>query len=139
MSELIAQPDVDDVMVQFFITALASREGFADVPAESGIPNPRPPRHVRTFVTGGVEIDLVTEEALVVVESFAETETAAAELARINDAFLKRAGRDGWLGSTPCRSVRSVSRPQNLPDPLYAGIRYTATYAIRLRGTVLPD
>ena len=139
MSELIAQPDVDDVMVTFFNTQLPVQTGFAGVPTQTGIPNPRPSRHVRTFVTGGGEINLVTEEALVTVESFGETEAEAAALARMNDALLKRAGRAGWLGSTACKSVRTVSRPQNLPDPLYSGIRYTALYAIRFGGAVITD
>lgn len=98
------------------------------------IPKPRPAEFVRVISTGGGERDLVSDEATLVVEGFAESETGARRLCALAVAHAQAAGRAGSLGGVTCYGVRLVARPANLPMPSVPDrFRFTATIAADLR------
>jgi hypothetical protein len=134
-AELIVFADPEQVLVDHLTAGLDQLPEFAGVKASGRTPSPRPSRYVRVQVVGGTQTDLISDVPTLVVEAYAALDTTAARLASICRALLEQGGRAGYLASTPCRGVDVVSRPQNLPDPLTEQTRYTATYAVSLRGS----
>ena len=94
------------------------------------IPNPRPPEFIRVLRTGGPKETLVSEAAQITVEAWAQTEDRAALLLSQCRAVLNAADETIY-------GVREFSGPANLPDPLSAQIRYTQSFQVRARGTVI--
>jgi hypothetical protein len=134
-AELIVFADPEQVLVDHLGSALAALPEFVGVPVSGRIPSPRPTRFVRVRVVGGTQTDLISDVPTLVVEAYASLDTTASRLAAICRALLEQGGRAGYLAGTPCRYVDVVGRPQNLPDPLTEQTRYTATYAVSLRGS----
>jgi hypothetical protein len=138
VAELIVFADVEDLFVTQLPIALAPYADtvpeLAGVDAGTKLPNPLVLPFVKVLVVGGVELDIITDEPTIVLESYGPDELVAERVAAYSRAVMKRFGLLGWIGDVPCRRVTTVSRPQNLPDPLTGAIRYTATYAVTLRG-----
>lgn len=134
MTELITFPDADEVLWTFLDTQLQTDADYAGVHAAGLIPKARPSRLVRVRLGGGTEVDVITTQPTVFVESYAAKFEDAKKLAGFCHAQILRAGRDGWFGSIATRGVDVISRPQDLPDPLTDQARFTATYAVMLRG-----
>ena len=89
----------------------------------------------RVLSTGGTQLNMVTDEFLVTLESFAKTETAARNnLARVIARLAHEARTTGTLGSETCYGVRTASDPANYPMPsVPTHRRYLATLAVQLR------
>lgn len=127
MSELIIFPDVE----QLCIDALdAGFEALGD-PARwsTSVPDPRPAEFGRILRTGGPQETLISENATIVVEGWAATESRALAIANFGRAVLL--AQDGTLfGATVPGGLG------NLPDPTTSQIRYTLTMGVRVRGSV---
>ena len=133
MSELIVWPRPVVTLYEFLTEQLAMTPGHQDVKASGIVPSPRPPRFVRVRPAGGQQIDLVTTEPLLIVESWARKDEDAEALAWTIHSIIRRAHLDGMLGAVPVRQIRTVSLPQPLPDTS-GQPRYSAMYAPQMRG-----
>ncbi|OAZ40948.1 hypothetical protein A9Z40_03130 [Microbacterium arborescens] len=105
-----------------------------DVHVGTRIPNPRPAEFIRVVGTGGTARDLVTDQPVLDIEGFAETEGAARYLTAAAIGHAQAAGRAGSLGGVTCYGVTAVSLPANLPMPsVPTHFRYTAKIQPDLR------
>jgi len=126
VTEYVVGPDVEQALVD----ALPPLLGF---PWFGSVPNPRPKRFGRVEQTGGTEVNVVIDEPLILVENWATTAAQAHSDAQRTRAALKRLHR---VGDVVFYRVRGATLPQSLPDPTTSQARYTALYAIRVRGLV---
>lgn len=127
-AELLVAPAASKVVYEYLDANL-------DVPAKGRIPNPRPHKFVRVRTGGGSDVDLVGVQPTVFVECYADKIEDAEALALQCDALMAKASLEGWLLEIAVRKVDTISRPQELPDPLTDQARFTATYAPILRRT----
>lgn len=104
----------------------------ARIPVHVGIriPTPRASEFIRVMRTGGVKETLISEAAQITVEAWARSEERASYLLSQCRAVLNAA-------DAAIYGVREFSGPANLPDPLSAQLRYTMSFQIRARGTVI--
>jgi len=94
------------------------------------VPPTRPAEFIRVMRTGGAKETVRSEAAQITVEAWAGTEARASDLLSTARAILNAA--DAQLFG-----VREFSGPANLPDPTTAQIRFTMSFQIRARGTVV--
>lgn len=126
MTETIVFPDVEAL----FVAALPDVLGVA---VSTRVPNPRPASFIRVKRAGGGRRNLVTDAALVVVEAWADTEPAAADLAmRASAALFALAQTD--TGGVWIRRVQEISGPSSFTDPVSGSPRYQLTAQIDTRG-----
>jgi hypothetical protein len=110
--------------------------GFPGAGVASTILSPRPTEFVRVFRTGGAASDIASDSVTLVVEAYSDKRSRAERLCSVAVAALQAAGRDGLVGSVPCRRVEVFSLPANLPDPNVTDrTRYTSTVSAVLRRT----
>jgi hypothetical protein len=129
--EVILFPDVEGLLRIYILAELASRSGYSDVVVATKVPHPRPARFIRILRTGGSTPNLVTDEATIVVETWSQSEVDAVHLAQLCRGLLRALDT---VEEVQFYRVDSYSAPANLPDPASAQVRYTAQYAVRVRG-----
>lgn len=132
--ELILFGDIEAAAVAALEAGLAvPRSGVAawtrSVPVGTRVPEGRPTRFLRLFRAGGPSETLISENALIVLEAWAELEGDAVLLLNLGRAILFN--QDGYLFG-----VTEVGGPANLPDPTTSQTRYTMTLGVRARATV---
>lgn len=132
MPEVIIYPDVALTVVTYLRAELADRADTATVGTR--IPDVRPDRMVRVERVGGVRTNLITDSALVTVESWAASEADAAELGQLVRALILAAEGTTQAGVVIYK-VTEVGGLQHLPDPDTEHERYSFTTQIGLRGT----
>lgn len=131
MPELIVFPDAEAVVRSLLLSALPG-SAFAGVTVGTKVPSPRPAEFVRLMRTGGARESLVVDRAQITVEAWAGTEARAAAVLEYCRAVILRGG---VASGVQLYRPEEFSGPSNLPDPLSGQVRYTATFAVRLRGT----
>lgn len=94
------------------------------------VPTPRPLEFIRVLRTGGPKETLISEAAQITVEAWAQSEQRASLLLSQCRALLNAADETIY-------GVHEFSGPANLPDPLSAQFRYTQSFQVRARGTVI--
>lgn len=133
---LVPVDPVDPICVELVARAEA-HAATVGATAAGRIPSPRPDTPFwRVRTVGGTQASLTHTAWTVVIESYAEFDSTAAEFANFAHGFIQAAGRDGWVGGIPCSGVEVFAVPQILPDPLTEQPRYSATYAVSLRDVV---
>jgi hypothetical protein len=133
--ELIVFPGVESLVgtyIQNLLTARGRTTAVATKLPTDTRTGPGNTEHVRIQVIGGIRAGLVIKDATVLLEAYADTEAAAAELAELVGAILYGAQYDSASG---IYLVEQTATPQNLPDPRTGMSRYTQTATVRLRGT----
>jgi hypothetical protein len=128
--DVVLFPDAEQVLCQWLAAALAAKG--VTVPVVTSVPSKRPAMFVRLMRTGGARHSVVTDAALITVESFAARESAASSLAQMCRAVLNAA--PGNVAAVTVYKVREIGGPQNLPDPVTTQYRYTQTFEVHLRG-----
>jgi hypothetical protein len=122
-------PDATFVVVSHLADAL-------DVPVLSRVPTSRPAAFVVIRRVGGVRRNEVTDEPMLVVECWAASDEAAADL-----AAAARAHVDTMVGqvveNVAVYDVTDVSGPQYLPDSESNQPRYSFTFTAAMRGATL--
>ncbi len=103
-------------------------------PVSGKVPNPRPPTFITVRRTGGVRLNRVADDATVVVEAFAATDTAALDLAQLARQAL-HAARGTVVGGTVLYRIEELSGPAELPDPISEQSRVTQTFTVATRGS----
>lgn len=136
-AEVIVFPDVEETVRAYLEAALAARgqatEGYAGT-----TPTGFPDRSFAVRRTGGFSRNLVTDVAQVSIDCRATKETAAERLSALVRAMVNAAELDGWMGDVPVSSVNEIAGPYLNPDPINPKQhRYSATYQVAVRGTVL--
>lgn len=97
---------------------------LADVTPEAStrIPNPRPASLIRVNRVGGDERNMIQERAVLLIECWGPTDTAAwATAARVHQALQGREPLE--FGGVELQE-RSISSPVNYPDPSTTSPRY---------------
>lgn len=130
MAEVIVFPDIEAIVGVYLRAELPAR-GFPGIKVVTRVPATRPDVFVKVRRVGGIAQDLVVDEATVAVEAYAATEPDAVRLAQVCRGLLHAAPST----DAPIYRVAEYAGPANLPDPTTAQVRYTATYAVRVRGT----
>ena len=98
------------------------------------IPSPRTTEFIRVYRTGGISPDITSDAASLTIEAYAEKEARAERICSFAVAALQAAGRDGSVGSVPCRRVQLFSLPANLPDSKVTDRhRYSSLISVVLR------
>jgi len=118
--------DVEDLLKTWLAEEL-------DVPVVTAVPNPRPDAFVVVEVVGGTRVDIVADAPTVSVDAWAQSRSAAADLAQAARRHLYAVVGETVDGHT-FGAVTELSRPQNFPDPTSGQHRYTATYSLVVRG-----
>ncbi|MDP1793726.1 MAG: hypothetical protein Q8K63_06265, partial [Acidimicrobiales bacterium] len=125
MKPLVVFPDVAAAVA-------AHLDDILDEPIVTRVPNPRPPRFVLVRRVGGPRRDVVTDEATLTLEGWAEGEAEAHDLLQLARAHLHTlSGRNN--GVTTYR-VAEFAGPASLPDPESSQPRYTMTISVAARG-----
>lgn len=105
----------------------------------TSIPDEKPPIFHRVIAVGGGSLNLVQDEPLVTIETFALLESTARGaqddlLARLQLAVIKR----GLIGDLPVSRIQFVGLPQNYPLPsVPTHYRYLSTIAPAVRRRVI--
>lgn len=108
-----------------------------DVTVDTVVQNPRPDGDfVVVRRTGGPQRDMVTDEPLITIESYAATEHQARANLDVARAYVK-AARGTVVDGTAIYSVKEISGPADLPDPVTPLPRSTVLYQLAVRGTAL--
>lgn len=126
--ERILFPDPVELALAALNPELAAYE--PGVVAYGRVPSARPHQFVRVIDGGGGQETFITENATLIVEGWAQTETRASQIVRVARAILL--AQHGALFG-----VTTIARPTNLPDPTTSQERYTSTIGARVRGTSL--
>lgn len=99
-------------------------------PVSTKVPNPRPPRFVRAWRTGGGSVNRALEVAQVTVTCSAASSVQASDDARAARYALE----NEYMAMPLVRGVENVSGPYFDPDPDTGGDRYTFTARLLVRG-----
>src|SRR5699024_7120990 len=131
MTEVVAFPDVEAVMVAGLAGALESRGDSATV-----APKFMDGRHVRVSRIGGTRWNIVTDRPMLLCECYDANETDASDLARLARALVWAMPGSEVSGAW-VRRVVEVSGPQSYPDPDTRLPRYQLTVQVSLRGEAI--
>ncbi|MFJ7250760.1 hypothetical protein ACIQWA_39815 [Kitasatospora sp. NPDC098652] len=129
----IVMPDAVAVVTAFLRGALAA-SGRA-VPVVSRVPSPRPPEFVRVQRIGGVRQTPVSDRPRLDIHAWAETESAAHDLAALSRALLDQI--PGVRDGVTVYGVSEVGGPMWLPDDQTSTPRYAFAVEIHMRGRAL--
>lgn len=129
MSDPIEFPDAERIIIDY----LAARVG---VPVSLTVPNPRPASFVIVQRVGGPRLNLVADNATLVIEAWAASPTAAKTILGVARAHVLAMRRQVVAG-VPVYRVDELGGPGYLPDPDSAQARYTLTVQVALRGAAL--
>jgi hypothetical protein len=106
--------------------------GELTVDAYVSIPPSRPDSFVSIVRNGGIKRDLVTDSATVTFDAWAQTPSAAHDLAQeVRAAVHDLPG--SVIGQMTVYRVQEFGGPANLPDPVSNQPRYTLTLSIDVR------
>lgn len=131
MSELVAFPDAEAMAITWLTGKLGTGVGIS-----TGVPNPRPAEFVKVTRTGGVQRDIVYDEAQLTFECWGTDEVAAYMLCRLVRAhFANVAGE--IVAGVYVRKVIEIGGPANFPDPESTSPRYQYTAGAVCRGAAI--
>lgn len=125
-------PDAVAVVTGYLRAALA--DAGQPVPVVSRIPSPRPATFVRVERIGGTRQTVVSDRPRLDIHCWAETETAAHDLAALSRGLL--GAIPGVRDGVTVYSVAEVGGPIWLPDAESSQPRYAFALEIHMRGRV---
>lgn len=116
------------------VAAVTSRlAAVVGVETTSRVPNPRPAEFILVRRVGGPRRDLVTDEATLTIEAWAQSEEAAHDLAQLARAHV-HAMAGSTHGDVVIYKVGEFAGPAWMPDPDSTQPRYTLTVTVAVRG-----
>lgn len=130
--EVIVFPDVEQLLVEWLPGRLQA--AGITVTVVTAVPSPRPAEFVRVLRVGGTAAEFYRDRATMLVEAWAGLESRAYEIAAVCRGLINALPGFDIGGYPPVYKVEEASGPANLPDPTSAQHRYTATYALHVRG-----
>lgn len=131
MDELIVFPDAVDATVEAVRTGLEPAR--PDVYVGAKVPSPRPPRFVTIERVGGIQNTIVTDQAMLSVQAWAQRADDAYSIAAMVRALIGRMAGHKWLDCLVYR-VDEVGGVQHSPDPVSDQERYIFTVQLLVRG-----
>ena len=115
-------PDAVEVVIDYLATAMPT------ISAHRQVPTTRPAQWLRVLRTGGVLATPVTDAAQITIEAWADSASAANDLAQ-----LARAHLNASLGVISYK-VEELGGPADMPDLESQQQRYTFTSIVHIRG-----
>lgn len=145
MADVVEPADGETVLIDYLRFMLGQQPGFESVdvlgamPAAS--PDYEPPAEAVTVrLTGGVPRDLLVSNIQLTLTAWAAgagDEVRACDIARRCAGLILAAERLGYMGATVCNDVRALSLPYKDADPVTSRARYSATFAVSMRGQIV--
>lgn len=129
--DVILFPDVVAITIDYLKAQLADRGPAVSV--TSKVPNPRPATFVVVRRLGGIRLNLVVDDAQVTIESWANDDDEAHDLAQLCRGLVF-AMRGTVQDGTAVYRVGELAGPQDLPDPPSSQSRYVHNVQIAARG-----
>ncbi|WPM94261.1 tail terminator [Arthrobacter phage Marchesin] len=144
MVEIVEPADGESAAIQYLAALFLVEEGFESVALVGSLPSESPgyvppAEAVVVRLTGLSARDEVVDVHQLTLTAWAEgpgDEIRASDIARRAGAFMRAAERLGAMAGVPCSRVQTYSF-YNDPDPITGRARYSATYAVSLRGRVV--
>lgn len=144
MAEILEPADGETAAIQYLSALFAAEEDFEDVEFVGSLAAEtdgyKPPAEVVVVrLTGLTPRDETVDVHQLTLTAWAASPTdemRASAIARRAGAFMRFAERLGAMAGVPCSRVQSFSF-YNDPDPVTGRARYSATYAVSLRGQVV--
>ncbi|QOI67657.1 tail terminator [Arthrobacter phage Orcanus] len=144
MAELIEPADGETVAISYLGGALAAEPDFEGVQVVGALSSASegyvpPGEAVVVRLTGQTPRDLLVDVHQLTLTAWAEEpgeELRASDILRRAAAHMRLAERLGFMAGTVCTEVRTYSF-YNDPDPVTGRARYSATFAVSLRGQVV--
>jgi hypothetical protein len=124
-------PDVAEIAVKVSVAGLDAL-GLS-VPVGTRVPSPRPPEFVRISRAGGTRRNLVTEDARIAVEAWAQAAEDAADLAEAVRSILHSI-RGTVVDGVPIYRVDDAEGLADDPDALSDQPRYQFALSLTVRG-----
>lgn len=144
MAELIEPADGETHAIAHLTAGLLDVEGFEGVEVRGALPSSSPdyepgPECIVVRLTGQASRSLLVDVHQLTLTAWAAgpgDELRAYEIFRRAAAHMRRAERLGFMGGVPCSEVLSISG-YNDPDPVTGRARYSGSFGVALRGTVV--
>jgi hypothetical protein len=145
VDEFVEPADGETVLILYLRNLLGQQPGFETVAvlgamdAESPDYEP-PPEAVTVRLTGGVPRDVAVDNLQLTITAWgkdAGDDVRASDIARRCAGLIRAAERLGYMGQTVCNSVAVLSLPYKDSDPVTSRARYSATFAVSMRGQIV--
>lgn len=144
MVEIVEPADGESAAISYLASLFSVEEGFESVAVVGSLSAAaeeyEPPEEaVVVRLTGLSARDEVVDVHQLTLTAWAAApadEIRASDIARRAGAFIRAAERLGAMAGVPCTRVQTYSF-YNDPDPITGRARYSATYAVSLRGQVV--
>jgi hypothetical protein len=145
VDEFVEPADGETVLILYLRNLLGQQPGFETVAvlgamdAESPDYEP-PPEAVTVRLTGGVPRDVAVDNLQLTITAWGKNagdDVRASDIARRCAGLIRAAERLGYMGQTVCNSVAVLSLPYKDSDPVTSRARYSATFAVSMRGQIV--
>ena len=145
MVEIVEPADGETVLILYLRNLMGMQPGFEQVKVlgamDAESPDYEPPGEAVTVrLTGGVPRDLLVADIQLTITAWgkdAGDDVRASDIARRCTGLVLAAERLGYMGQTVCNSVRALSLPYKDSDPVTSRARYSATFAVSMRGQIV--
>jgi len=143
--EIVEPADGETVLILYLRNLLGQQPGFEQVAVlgamDAESPDYEPPAEAVTVrLTGGVPRDVAVDDLQLTITAWgadAADDVRASDIARRCAGLIRAAERLGYMGQTVCNSVRALSLPYKDSDPVTSRARYSATFAVSMRGQIV--
>jgi hypothetical protein len=145
VAEFVEPADGETVLILYLRAMLAMQPGFDSVAVlgamDAESPDYEPPAEAVTVrATGGVPRDVLVANLLLTITAWGagpDDDMRASDIARRAAGLILYAGRKGWMGETVVNDVTALSLPYKDSDPITSRARYSATFAVSMRGQIV--
>lgn len=145
MVEIVEPADGETVLILYLRNLLGQQPGFEQVAVlgamDADSPGYEPPGEAVTVrLTGGVPRDVLVANVQLTITAWGRDpsdEVRASDIARRSAGLILFAGRKGYMGETVTTDVTALSLPYKDPDPVTSRARYSATFAVSMRGQIV--
>lgn len=127
MAEVIVFEDVEALVITYL-------KGLFSCTVATEVPKTRPDQFIKVTATGGRKIRLNAEQVSITIQCWANTTTAASDLAKLARAYMNAVDQ---LGAVWVYRVQESARPQYFPDPETNTPVYQFTVVLDIKGGVL--
>lgn len=143
--EVIEPADGETVLILYLRDLLGRQPGFESVDVLGAMPSSSrdyepPAEAVTVALTGGTARDLLVSNIQLTLTAWAagpQDEVRASDICRRCAGLVLAAERLGYMGATVVNDVRALSLPYKDPDPVTSRARYSATFAVSMRGQIV--
>jgi len=145
VAEFVEPADGETVLIQYLDAMLGQQPGFEDVAVlgamDAASPDYEPPGEAVTVrLTGGVPRDVLVSNIQLTITAWGAgpgDEIRASDIARRCTGLVLFAARRGYMGETVVNDVQTLSQPYKDSDPITSRARYSATFAVSMRGQIV--